>query len=235
MLDNDDKTALTLEQSFKIIKEDTGAVSTVTRITKPEDLKTQLAGGTYEVLFIDQAMIDQAPDKWLESFRKLTARPDLPVVMMGFEVDTMKIMKILEGGFADYIVKPADRPLLLEKTLLYATGKRSSETRQVYTQQTSQPADIAEHGIIEELSEFECTIKGRSEYKVGAIITLYSKVFGEDFKEVGAVLGKCIKCDAHQSEKGSYQSHFVYVGVQPTTLKNIRTALRKDYVSKKAT
>ncbi|MGE3759823.1 MAG: hypothetical protein AB7H97_18800, partial [Pseudobdellovibrionaceae bacterium] len=232
ILDTDDKVALTLEQSFKIIKEDTGSLSTVTRITKPEDLANELQGGAYEVLFIDYTMMDQSPDKWLDNFRKKTGRKDLPVVVTGFETELAKIAKFLEWGYGDYIVKPPDRPLLLEKTLLLATGKRS-ETRQVYTQATSQHADIADKGAIEELSEFECTVKTHRAYQIGDVITLYSKVFGEYFKEVGAVLCKCTKIVPHPSEKGSNHVSFVYFGVLPTTLKNIRTALRKDYVSKK--
>mgnify|MGYP001004965098 CR=1 FL=1 len=231
VIDNEDKTHLMIEQSFKIRRENTGEEWKSTLVVDASKVAELAPKTEFDLLIVDQTMVNQPPKKWLETFFKLINR-QVPALACGFEANLPKILAWLDAGFVDYIVKPADRPLLIEKIILAATGKRDA-SKQVYSLQMTAPADIARQGIIEELSEFDVQIKSRSSFQLGDLVTFYAAAFAEEKAPFGAVLGRCYVTGKHPADKELNQSRFVYVGVQPNTLKNIRTNLRKEYVAKK--
>mgnify|MGYP007122169125 CR=1 FL=1 len=129
-----------------------------------------------------------------------------------------------------------DKALMIEKIFLYATGKRDREGRQVYSLTMNSPADVAKKCVIEELSEFDCRVVSLHPYQIGDLVTLYGKAFAEDFGangEIASVMGRCYHCGPNGKEKNLYDAYFTFVGINPTSLKNIRTSLRKEYVNKK--
>ncbi len=239
LLDMEDKTQILLEQSFKARQEMGLGLSTVSRILEMQKIDEALTAVRFDMVIVDQNVMDEMPGKWREGFLRKNARAkDLPFIGIGHDSEPQKIHIWLEGGFLDYMIKPVDKALLIEKVILYTTGKRDRDGRQVYSLEMQNQTDVAKRAIIEELSEFDCRIKSQSPYHIGEIVTLYSKVFAEDFGikggEIGNVMGRCYHSAPHRTEKGWFESLITFVGIQAITLKNIRTSLRKEYIAKKS-
>lgn len=230
----DNRLGQILEPFFKHRREDSGEANSYTQITDDKKFDEALVGVNFDLFFIEQNFLPKTALDWLTTFKKKFPRIGAPVVLVGDDTDPVKIMKHIEGGYADYIVNPPDKPLLIEKFVLYSTGKRNRDLRQVYSLQLSQPSDLAKPGVIEELSEFDCKVRGGQKLPIGDLLLLYSKVFSENMVANGSVIGRCYESVEHQSFKGQFLSSFYFVGVTTDILTNIRTTLRKTYVASKS-
>jgi len=155
------------------------------------------------------------------------------LILAGDDNDPTKILRLLEAGWTDYMIMPPDRPLLIEKAELYSKGTRSN-SRQVYSLQMSQTADVAKPGTLEELSEFGCKLKSQVAFAADELVVIYSAALSADGKTVGSTLARCFGCDPHPSAPGYHLNHFSFTGIPTETLQNIRNHLRKAYASGKA-
>lgn len=230
----DDRLPRIVESFFKTRKEDSGESNTITHIQEDKKLEEALQALSFEIMFIEQAHLPGQPNDWRETFKKKYPRANGKMILVGDDHEPLKIIKYLDVGWVDYIVNPPDKPLIIEKVGLYATGARSRDMRQVYSLNMSQNVDLAKPGFIEELSEFDCKVRTGQINPVEDIMVLYSKAFGPNFEDVGYVVARCYKSEPHAQFKNQYLNHYFFVGVMPDTLQNIRTALRKAYVSSKS-
>ena len=230
---NDERLPQILESFFSNRKIDAGEINSLTRVTDVKKLEELVSGATFDLVFIEQGILDRAPVEWLSFFRKKIPSFKCPVVLLGDERDPSKILKMIEGGYVDYIVNPPDKPLILEKFMIYSTGKRSSDLRQVYSMKLSQPTDLAKPGFLEELSEFDCKVRSSQNIPLNDLVILYAPSFSENGLEKGAIVGRCYDCKEHQSFKDQFIVSFYFVGVTANVLVHIRKSLQKTYVASK--
>ena len=229
----DDRIKIILESFFKSRKEDANEVHTFTQIIEEKKFEEAMVNIKFDVVIVEQALVPPPVPDWAGFFKKKFPLNDVPLILVGEEREPLKILKYLESGYIDYIVNPPDKPLLIEKISMYATGKRSSDIRQVYSLQLSQHADVAKPGHIEELSEFDCKVRTVIPFKESELLLLYSKAFGVDMNANGSVLARCYKTEEHTGFKGQHLNHFYFCGVTTDILVNIRNALRKTYAAGK--
>lgn len=229
----DNRIQQMLEPFFKNRKEEAQEIHSITVISEEKKFDEAITGMTFDILMIEQTHLSTTPPQWLESFMAKRPAWKNPILLIGDETDPTKILKFVEAGFRDYLVLPPDKPLVIEKFGLHATGKRSKDIRQVYSLNLSQQADLAKPGVVEELSEFDCKIRSSTGAQEGDFMILYSNAFGADMSAKGSVLGRCYKNEEHPSFKGQYLSHLYFIGVTTEVLSNIRNALRKTYVASK--
>lgn len=230
----DDRLPKMLEQLFQDLLKQTGATNSIVHVKKEKDFQEMLIGMAFDLVFIEQSTVGSQPGEWISSFRKQKPRVTAPMVLVGTDQDPVRVMKYVESGWMDYIHIPPDKALLIEKFMVYSSGKRSQDLRQVYSLQMAAPADMAKPGIVEELSEFDCKIRSSVQIGVNDLLILYSPAFGPDGKATGKVLGRCYNTQPHSSLDGFFQSSFYFVGITLDTLTNIRNSLRKQFVSGKA-
>ncbi len=222
-----------VEPFFKSRLADAGEANSITLIQDEKKLDEALVGLEFDILIFQQNTLAPTAADWLTTFGK--KRPNLKgqILLAGDESDPVKIMKLIEAGFVDYLVLPPDRPLLIEKIALYSTGKRNSDMRQVYSMQMSQQTDLAKPGFIEELSEFDCKVRSSQKPQNGELMVLYSKAFSADMNSKTSVLARCYSSADHPSFKGQFISQYFFVGITADMLTNIRNALRKTFISTK--
>ncbi len=225
--------AQTIQPFFEIRKKDFGEIHTLTQIDQDKKLDEALVALSFDILIFEQSFLPTLPTEFLSSFKKKWPGIKAHFLLAGDDTDPVKIMKQLEGGYSDYIVFPPDRPLLVEKLAFYTMGSRSSDTRQVYSLQLSQQADLAKPGYIEELSEFDCKVRSFQKPEVGELIVLYSRAFTAEMTEKSSVLARCYGTAEHPGFKEQFLSQYYFVGITPDILTNIRNALRKTYINKK--
>jgi hypothetical protein len=228
----DDRIPKILEEVFRIRMEEYGETHSVTHITDPKKLDEVFVAIAFDVMFFQQSALALQPSDWIKTFRKKYSRTTGHLILVGDETDPGKLLTWLEQGFTDYIVFPPDKPLIVEKVILYSSGSRTSD-RQVYSLKTAQSTDLAKPGILEELSEFDCRIRATREYPINDLEILYSKAFGNNGAVLSPALARCYRTEKHPTLEGFYVNYFYYVGASPELLTNIRTTLRKTYVQAK--
>jgi DNA-binding NarL/FixJ family response regulator len=229
----DDRLVQILNEFFKTRKEEAGEAHSVTRAADLKKFDEAFAALQFDVVFIETASLDRSATDWLTAFKKKYPNYKTSIVLIGDERDPSKVIKLIEGGFVDYIFTPPDKPLIIEKFMLYSTGKRNSDIRQVYSMKMNQPSDLARPGTLEELSEFDCKIRSSQNFNVGDMVILYAAAFTEDAKARGSVVGRCYASKDHDGFKGQFLTSFFFVGATPDILTAIRNSLRKSYAASK--
>jgi hypothetical protein len=229
----DDKLPQILEAFFLIRKEDSGETNSLTRAADLKKFDEVLGSIPFDVVYVEQTALDKGPVDWITSLKKRLTTFDTPIILTGLERDPAKIMKMIEAGYADYHVNPPDKPLVLEKFRVYATGKRDPDLRQVFTLKMSQPSDIARPGFLEDLSEFDCHVRSAKEIPVNDLVILYAEAFSPTEGINGSILCRCSANVPHDGFKGQFLVSLFFVGPTPEVLTHIRNALRKSYVASK--
>jgi response regulator RpfG family c-di-GMP phosphodiesterase len=232
IIDADNKTQQLLSQAFDSRRIEYGEINSAMWIANFETLPELLVGIVFDVVLIDESFINDKVDLWFAALRRKFPNLQCPILLTGHTDDALKIMNAIEAGFMDYIIKPIDKPLLLEKVFLFAHGSRPIEGRQVYSLRMQHTADMAKSAIVTEMSEFDCKIVSRFPYMLGEILTIYSRAFSDSETQVGRVLARCYRCLPVEGS-GGYEAYFSYLGVNSATLQKIRANLRKEYAASK--
>jgi hypothetical protein len=223
-----------LDDFFKRRQQDAGEVNSITHVMDERKYVEALTAVNFDVMMYEQVVMgQQQPQEFVDSFYKKFPNRTAPKILVGTETDHLKVLKILNSGFKDYLLLPPDKALLIEKITMYTIGRRTNDTRQVYSLQLSQNADVAKPGVIEGLSEFDCQLRSTQQYQTDELAILYSKAFGADFSQTGSVIGRCYGSEPHESFEGQFLNSFYFLGITPDILTNIRNALRKTYISQK--
>ena len=223
----------TADQFFKERLAEVGEINTIVQMFEEKKLNEAFVAMSFDLLLFQQTEMDGNPNEYYRNFRKKFPRVTAPMILVGDEKDQQKIMSYLEAGFVDYMVLPPDRPLLIEKILLFCTGKREYSNKQVYSQALNIPADISRSGSLEEMSEFDCQIKTIHNIPINELVVVYSKGFSEGGNNLATVLCRCYECVQHPDAKDHYLAKLYFVGMTADLLQNIRNNLRKSYISNK--
>lgn len=231
-----------IESDYKIVKQIKEALE---RMSSPpefisfvnvEDALIKINAEKFDMLLVAATAIGKSnPIDWLKDMREVKiSHPEnknMHFLLMEFDTPIDNIKRLLRSGWSDFIVKPVDNPLLVQKIELHFSSSGAVE-KQVYSLQVSQPVGIAIEALFEEISEFGGTIRTTRRLTKGELISLYSAIFSEK-GEKGEVLGKIYKENEHPNIKGEYQAKVEFIGVHTLILKLIRSWLRKEYVNKK--
>ena len=199
----DDRIPKMLDQFFQGRLKEFGESNSIVHVKNEKNLEESLVGMTFEVIFFEASLIPGLPVEWLNTARK--TRPNLPknMILVGSENDPVKLMKLIEGGWTDYILMPPDKALLIEKVWMYAQGKRSSDLRQVFSMKMNSGGGMAKPAVFEELSEFDCKVRAFATVGANELMILFSAAFGADDKSTASVLGRCYKSEKHPSIEGA--------------------------------
>ena len=83
---------------------------------------SSLKEGSFDLVISDIRMPDMRGDEVLSYLKANVLFKDIPVIMLSSEDSTSERIKFLDGGAADYIVKPFN-PLELKVRILKIIGK----------------------------------------------------------------------------------------------------------------
>lgn len=234
VIDKDPRSGALLSESYANRLKDGGQKSECISVAKMEEAYEALKERTFDVILIDEDLMDQKAADWVPSFReklKVTRSPEAMIVALGHREDKIPHYRtMITAGFVDYITKPLDRALLLQKIDLLAS-KTGTVEKQLFTMKVSADCNVASVFAMEELSEFGMTIKCDRPFKVNDIVSLYADAFKQATSP--EVLARCYKITPHPADNKFYQAAFVFVGVGQSTLKSVRTWMRQQYVLKK--
>lgn len=224
----DKKIIQMLDLFLKAKKDSAGNASSMMQVADGTALGEALMAMQFDVILAEEKCLDLQASDWFDWFRKKFIRVTAPVMLIGEETDSQKIMRYLGLGYLDYILNPPDGVLLIEKIIVAATGKRSLDLKQIIPVRTKTRVDVAKSGVMEEFSEFDCKVRSLNPIPINEVVVLHSEVFVQDGTlKSTPVLARCYSSEEHSGYKGQFLNSYYFVGVTPEILQNIRSSLRK--------
>lgn len=223
-----------LEPFFQERLKESGETHAILQVNDDKSFNESIEAMSFDVTFVEQTMLPATPNDWLVSIHKTKPLLKGPMILVGTEQNMTKIMKWIDGGWTDFISFPPDKSILIEKVWMYASGKRSSDLRQVYSIAMSGEVNLARVSQFEELSEFDCKVRTTSAIPVGDTMLLFSSAFSIEPSGMGTALGRCYQSIPHVSQKDAFMTSFYFLGLTSETMTVIRNSLRKQFISGKS-
>lgn len=110
------------------------AANSVDVLTNPADAAFQVAGGGYDMVLVSMALADVDPLRVCSQIRTLEQGRTLPILLMAEETDRARVVKALDIGVNDFIMRPVERNEL-------AARVRTQIRRQRYTTELRESVD----------------------------------------------------------------------------------------------
>ncbi len=209
------------------------------------DLNRMVAKGAtpdqyrFDALIIDGGLIRSSAVEWLDGLhgalvraRVIMATEPLPkIFILGDEEALIQPSAFSHKGIADYIFKPLDRKLFVDKIAValpqISRSVLPDSSPFVPCELTAQVCKAVQ---LEELSEYGLTVLHPTPFKPRVFMRFFSPLFGD---VSDGVLARCAVSVASSTEDPIYKCHFVFFGCSDELHKRIRTWIREDYVHKK--
>ena len=148
-----------------------------------------------------------------------------PLLLMDYEVNTEKISSFIHQGFDDFIVKPVDRVLIMERIASLSDQFMGVERKKFYFSPAPKDGSkfyVAKKAHLETVWETHCDVRSPSPFKPNEVFLLHGDVFGK----IPFVLARCKKCQLYSKSQNDFIVRFHYIGVSPKVLKSIRQQLQ---------
>ncbi|MGZ3743651.1 MAG: response regulator transcription factor [Pseudobdellovibrionaceae bacterium] len=173
IVDDQKSVLLTLEALLKSEKHSVAAC------TNAIDAMAQLDKEPFDLVISDVVM--SVGGTGLALLRTIRGQPKwahLPVILLTGKREKSDVEKGIQAGADDYVVKPIDPPLLLEKIKNIVDKTKQGQSR--FAEAAVQvKAEFETKTEILSLSELGCTLQSNIYPVVGALIKVHSEVFAE--------------------------------------------------------
>jgi CheY-like chemotaxis protein len=155
----------------------------------------------------------------------------IPVVMLTRKRHRVDVKQALDAGVNDYVIKPIDEQLLLDK--IEACLKKAKQERHVVSVSMIKEADLLVGSEITALSESGVTLLTPLELPNDFSCESRSPVFAEI--GIQAPLMKLLSCVPLGKARGNlaFEAKFSFAGVTESDLKKIRIWLQKEAIRRR--
>jgi DNA-binding response OmpR family regulator len=171
--------------------------------------------------------------------RAIRRQPDfsaLPVLMLTRKRHPDDVKKAIEIGVSDYVLKPIDEVLLLNKLeLCLSKGEGRRHIYEVPIQGTHSQAQLQLDAAITSLSESDVTIR----LAVPLESSTAFKLAGRFFQDIGIAVPhlKLIRCVELESPTEladlRYEARLTFAGVPESDLRKLRTFIQKEVIRRR--
>jgi hypothetical protein len=209
------------------------------------DLNRMVSKGTtpnqyrFDALIIDGGLIRSTATEWLDGLHGALCRarviiPSEPlpkVFILADEKARIQPTDFNHKGIADYVYKPLDRKLFVDKLAVALPQVSRSVPHDVSPFVPCElTAQVCKTIKLEELSEYGLTVLHPTPFKPRSFMRFFSPLFGN---VSDGVLARCAASVGGSTDDPMYKCHFVFFGCSDELHKRIRTWIREDYVHKK--
>lgn len=209
------------------------------------DLNRMVAKGAtpdqyrFDALIIDGGLIRSTAAEWLDGLHGALSRarviiPSEPlpkIFILADEEARIQPSDFNHKGIADYVYKPLDRKLFVDKlAVALPQVSRSVLPDASPFVPCELTAQVCKSIQLEELSEYGLTVLHPTPLKAKSFMRFFSPLFGNISD---GVLARCAASIGGTTEDPMYKCHFVFFGCSDELHKRIRTWIREDYVHKK--
>ena len=205
----------------------------------PHLLKNDEIHKEIDLVFMADEFLGDDPKKGIEFLlKKLSdarlSKKESPskLIFLGYYYEDLHLQEYEQNGVVDFIFKPIDQQLLLQKLEIAFKLGEKVEPSFLVKAQIEEPIAIGKLGKIEEISEFGLAIRNPKPIKPGQFARFYSKIFF--CKESPSLLARCYMNIPHPTEAGQFLVYFSYFGIRREQLLNVRKAMQRDSNLEKA-
>lgn len=195
----------------------------------------------FDALIIDGGLLRTEVAEWLEALhsalvraRVLLASEALPkIFVLADEESKIQPSTFSHKGVTDFVYKPVDRKLLVEKLAVALPQLTRSVLPDAPPFVPCEiTAQVCKNIQLEELSEFGLTVLHPTPFKPKVFMRFFSPLFGD---LADGILARCTTSLSGSGDDPMYKCHFVFFGCSDELHKRIRNWIREDYVHKKET
>lgn len=193
----------------------------------------------FDSLIIDGGLLRTEVAEWLDGLHSALVRarvllPSEPlpkIFVLADEESKIQPSAFSHKGITDFIFKPIDRKLFIEKLAVALPQLTRSVLPDAPPFVPCEiTAQVCKNIQLEELSEFGLTVLHPTPFKPKVFMRFFSPLFGE---LADGVLARCTASLSGAGDDPMYKCHFVFFGCSDELHKRIRTWIREDYVQRK--
>jgi CheY-like chemotaxis protein len=191
-----------------------------------------LVRNAYDGVITDAVMPEMTGYDLVKAIRRQPLLSRLPVVMLTRKRQPDDVRKALEAGVSDYVVKPIDEHLLLDKVGLALTRSADRHVYQLYLSGAEAQARMNVPVTVVSVSETDILI--RVPFALGSDTPVELRVSLFDQVGMAQPFLKLIQCDAESPDVGSgFLARFVFVGAPEADIKKLRAWLQRESIRRK--
>jgi DNA-binding response OmpR family regulator len=191
-----------------------------------------LADKAFDMAIIDSRLLGDSFESWVDKMREECAiNQYLLVGLFTYEANLTKLKTYLDAGACDCFFKPIDKLIFVQKILLLLARGDYFE-KMLFSFQTSAEIGVAHVFEMEDISEYGANIVSSNPFERDEYVTLIASAFAEAGGRA-EILARCYGSEKHPSKEGLFLSNFVFIGIDPSTLTNIRKWIRQEYALQK--
>ena len=196
----------------------------------PEKITEFLGKYTLHSIIVDELYLtDKTPEHFLKSLQeelgKSVSNKEVPVVFISDRIEPKRIKAVVRSGYVDYIVKPLDQSLFLQKMNMYNPKKPILEEDALFTKDSSHDIDVGFTYKTKSISEFGMKVESTSAPEKGAIVTLYVDFIQANIPAIVSSISKVTDT--------SFMVDFMFIGITPADTQAIRKFIRQEYAEEK--
>jgi CheY-like chemotaxis protein len=202
----------------------------------PEGL-TALAEGAFDCVITDAVMPGMSGYDFVKMIRNHPEHGAVPILMLTRKRHRQDVKKAVEAGVTDYVLKPIDEHLLLDKVelcLKKSLGKRHVYEGTVYGKATE--ATISLDARILSISEADMTIRTPMELEDRHAFQLGTSLFEEigiDMPMLRPTSWTRVSPETPDARELPYEMKFAFMGVPDADLRKIRSWLQKEEIRRR--
>ena len=203
-----------------------------------EEALRMLSQGPYDLIVTDAIMPEMSGFDLARAIRRNPTFQGIPILMLTRKSDRSDVKKALEAGVTDYVIKPIDESLLIDKVeISLKKSEKEHRLRQVMIHGAESFAtanlqvriiSLRESGMV---VRFPIPVEGNTPYEFNTPI----------FKQIGIAVPilKMTSCDLKPAREVQslaefpYEAEFSFVGISEAELMKIRAWLQKQEIQRK--
>lgn len=183
------------------------------------------------LIIIDREILGaEDPVKFIQTLKERLAKspfhkPEVHTrfMILSFDASTSAIDNLANSVVDDLVMKPIDDQLFMQKLSMILSDKRISVSQFLYNQAVESPVHMAKGTMIEELSELGFAIRSKQGAKLGRVVRVFSKMFGE--KSESTLLAIIFNVEEHSKIPDENLIYYTFFGITIKQLLNVRKAL----------
>lgn len=184
-----------------------------------------------DILIVEIDLFQEEPVKWVintqEKLKKLNATPMGGItkfILTSFERENFKITSLHHHFIYDFLFKPLDQPLWLQKIEMIAQLPKISSPGHLFSHKSVSTIEMSKECQLTHITEFGITILNPSPVKPGAFANF--RIPFPDQKRVVKFIGRSYKCEASELPN-YYNCSFTYFGIDSSDMRHQRVLFQK--------
>lgn len=186
---------------------------------------------SFDLLLSDANMPQYSGFDLINTIRNNSRYKDLAIAMLTGLRERKDVERALKMGVDDYIVKPLDPMLFIQKINSLFEKRPAAKYAEVHLSPTQGKASLKQNVHVESISELGLTVSTEHPVRVGQILELQAEIFKTLDIQAPPLKVQRTELD---SKTGQYRSQLIFVGAREAMLQKIRRWLYSHGVQQKS-